>query len=212
MIFHLLNIISMAIKKGIVVSVFFLLLINSFASAQDERKNLIKLNLLGPVTNYFSAFYERELNQNASLQVGAGYINNLLLTESNWWDNTRRKNSVNGYFAIIEYRFYLSEKTFPKGFFIAPFMRYQYMTLTHEESSPGNMTETSKRSFNLINGGLVVGGQWVFKQKISLDIWVGPEIHSRSEFIIEDSNGSQITKVAHFGVLPRLGVTLGWLF
>lgn len=82
-----------------------------------------------------------------------------------------------GFILTPEYRFYLSEAPAPKGFYVAPFARYGMLD-----------------GENAVAGGLVVGYQSYFKQRVTLDAFLGPQLAAGGD---------------ESGFLVRGGVTLG---
>jgi hypothetical protein len=87
-----------------------------------------------------------------------------------------------GFGVTPEYRYYLSETPAPRGIYIAPFLRYQ--EIDGYESTFG--------------GGLVIGKQQIFKNKISIDAFFGP---SYNTFVVDE--------VFAFGL--RAGITIGFI-
>ncbi|MGF1637699.1 MAG: DUF3575 domain-containing protein [Cyclobacteriaceae bacterium] len=80
-----------------------------------------------------------------------------------------------------EFRYYLGEKPAPHGTYIAPFLRYQKYDFVGEK----------------LGGGLIIGYQGYFKQKITIDAFIGP---SYNTFIVDE-------ELLNFGI--RAGVTVG---
>ena len=166
----------------------------SDAFAQSEKKNIIKANLLSPIVRSGSFFYERVVNDKSSVQLGFYY--------TGWSiDNTK----IRGIGITPEYRFYVSnQKSAPQGFFVAPFLRYQNLELS-SGSDKGTLTS--------FGGGVVIGGQWIFSDVISLDIFGGPNYNARNfkaatNGVTEDD--FTLTGFGNFGF--RFGVTVGIAF
>ncbi len=169
------------------------------AQAQDDPQNIIKINLFSPVVSTASLFYERALNENSSLQLGLFYTGASI-------DGTK----IRGFGITPEYRFYLSEKGNMQGFFVAPFVRYQNFQLTTEIDEFN--TEEDKATFNGIGGGLLIGGQWIFKKRISLDIWAGPSYTAGDIKLESDSSEDDFSTGLFSGFGARAGLTLGVAF
>ena len=67
-----------------------------------------------------------------------------------------------GFAVTPEFRYYLSEKSYaPTGFYVAPFLQYS----EYDDGSE-------------LGAGLVIGGQRLFKEKISVDWYFGPSYNS----------------------------------
>ncbi len=67
--------------------------------------------------------------------------------------------SSEGVMITPEYRYYLQDTPAPEGFYVAPFVRY--LALGGEDNGFG--------------AGVVVGRQFYFKNKITFDIFLGPQ-------------------------------------
>lgn len=85
-----------------------------------------------------------------------------------------------GFGVTPEYRYYLSATPAPQGVYIAPFLRY--FEVDGDEATFG--------------GGLVIGKQSIFKNKVSVDAFFGP---SYNTFVVDE--------LFEFGL--RAGITLG---
>lgn len=157
------------------------------------QSNVLKINILSPVVKTASVFYERALNDQSSFQLGffyTGYSG----------DDTK----FSGFGITPEYRFYLSETPAPNGFYVAPFLRYQNFDLEDEISS-------DKASYSSFGGGLLIGRQWIFKERVALDVFFGPSFVSGDVKISEASEASfDVDVFDGFGI--RTGISLGLAF
>lgn len=190
--------------KKIVLTFFALgLILFSFQTkAQTEKQNIIKVNFLSPVVSTASLFYERSVSESSSVQLGFFY------TGASAGDTKLR-----GFGITPEFRYYLSDKGSPEGFFLAPFLRYQSFDLTVEsvDFNTGANTE-DKADYTSFGGGLLIGGQWVFKDKISLDVWGGPTYNS-GNLEVESGSTEESFEIGGFdGFGFRFGATLGFAF
>jgi hypothetical protein len=166
------------------------------ASAQTSKKNLIKADLLSPLVLTGSFAYERVVGANSSVQLGFYYT---------WFGilGTRFR----GFGITPEYRFYLSaSQQAPTGFYVGPFLRYQDVDLSLANNSAFTANLSS------FGGGVVLGGQWVFSDIVSLDVYGGPSYNARN---ITYAGGAveddfTFTGFGSFGL--RLGVRLGLAF
>lgn len=183
-------------KKFIAISlVSLLLLLISFpASAQDEPpKNLFKINLLSPLVRTGSFFYERALSNDLSLQLGFFYTG-----------ATVGETEFRGMGITPELRYYLSEKhSAPRGVFIAPFGRYQNFNVENTDAEP-----VSKGTITSFGGGLLIGTQTLFKNRISLDVWAGPAYYS-SKTKVTVGNEEDFELGSFDGFTVRFGITVG---
>lgn len=181
------------------------------AGAASAQTNNIKVNILSPIVKTGSFFFEHKLNPNSSIQLGALFTN---------WSIGDTK--ITGFAITPEYRFYLSEsKEAMRGFYVAPFLRYQNLTLKNSydnyvytsSGSSSYSTQTDEASLDTFGGGVLIGHQWIFKQRFSLDTFLGPSYNGGS--ITYKSNGSKSSTLdagsfKGFGI--RTGITFGIAF
>jgi hypothetical protein len=158
-----------------------------------NAQSVIKINILSPIVKTLNLSYEHALNESSSFQLGFFYTG---------WSNDATKFS--GFGITPEYRFYLSETPAPEGVYVAPFVRYQKFNLEDKEFT------NDEADFSSFGGGLVIGKQWIFKEKISLDIFLGPA-YSSGKVSGESSDGSWDTD-AFDGFGLRTGITFGIKF
>ncbi len=207
-------------KSQVSLSFFFLFFLSFSTFAQNEetstKKNILKTNILGFIGSYYSLSYERVLTPKTSLQFTGGYIDKFL-SASMTINSSYTKTSSSGYFGLVEYRYYASSSGSPKGFFIAPFARFQQITLTYESNISSSSTNPNtpnkySNSHPMFNLGFVVGGQWIFGEKVSLDVWGGPEAYSTNQVTLRDNNNNELMRIQYGNFLPRLGVSVGLFF
>lgn len=180
-----------------------LLLVAGSASAQD---NVVKLNILSPAIKTGSFFFEHKLNAASSVQLGAAFTQASI-----------DEVDLSGFVITPEYRFYLSDsKEAPHGFYVGPYLRYRNFTLKYEESDFNGNSELFKASLNTFGGGVLIGHQWIFKQRFSLDTFLGPS-YGVGSLDNEDNQGnrrdfSDDNFVLGIGFGIRSGVTFGVAF
>ncbi|MCW5912615.1 MAG: DUF3575 domain-containing protein [Cyclobacteriaceae bacterium] len=177
-------------KKNLLV-VLVVLMGGAFTSA-NAQENVIKINIFSPIVKTFNASFERKVSATNSFQIGAFFTS-----------YNPESTKFSGFGLTPEYRFYLSESEAPAGVYVAPFVRYQNFKLTEESSS-------SKGTFSSFGGGLVIGKQWIFKEKISLDIFIGPQYSSGNVKVTSGSDTFDTNVFDGFGI--RTGLTLGFAF
>lgn len=177
-------------KITLLLAAIFLLQANSFA----QPDNVIKVSLLSPFVKTGSFFYERALNDEMSLVGG------FFFTAWNPSDDV----DLNGIGVTLEYRYYLSESTVaPSGAFLAPFVRYQKFGIS--EDIGGTISEAD---LNSMGGGLLVGYQKLFKDRITLEAFIGPAYYSSK---LTGDEG--VESIGQFdGFTARGGVTVGFAF
>jgi len=193
------------IKATKIILLFAIIIfLNTFSFAQEitkteraDPKNIIKFNLLSPLVSSFNLAYERVINSGTSFQAST-----FLLSRNS--DNT---DLIKAFGLFSELRFYLSEhKVAPAGFFVAPYLGYYNFQYNNYNFNANTGTNSFiKQTQNLLSLGVIVGGQWIFKKRVSLDIWGGPA------YAIQ-LNGTQARDGFQGNFIGRLGCTLGFGF
>ncbi|ALI98978.1 DUF3575 domain-containing protein [Rufibacter tibetensis] len=177
--------------------IFFIALICSFAFMSkpvQAQNNLVKANLLAPLVATGSFYYERVLNDSRSVQLGLFFT---------------KYEELSGYGVTPEYRFYLSETPAPNGFYVAPFLSFMRFTIEGEDDLFDG--ERYKGTTTNFGGGLVAGRQWIFKDRVSFDIFLGPE-YTGGTAAVEIGNEDQIKDSGLNGFIGRAGISLGLKF
>lgn len=171
--------------------VFFFILSSTFVQAQE---NAIKINLISPLVRTLNLSYEHKLNSNSGIQLGLYYTG-----------FSASEVTFRGFGITPEYRYYLSETEAIQGTYIGPFLRYTSLTV-EEELFDGQ----SEGTYSGFGGGLVIGRQWVFKEKITLDTFIGPQFISGNYKAKSGSDNIDVDVFDGFGL--RAGITLGFAF
>ncbi|MCB2378384.1 DUF3575 domain-containing protein [Hymenobacter sp. BT635] len=142
------------------------------ASGAQAQNNVVKLDILQPITNTLALSFEHKLSEASSFQVGV-YLTSNYTEDNNFFNSASYTAETSGIGLLPEYRLYLSEKT-PAlvGFYVAPFLRYQYLSRKVSDVPAGQ--PNADATLNAFGGGLTVGRHWIFKQRFSLDAFVGP--------------------------------------
>jgi Protein of unknown function (DUF3575) len=178
--------------KKILLSLVVFLLLGTFIT-NAQKSNVIKTSLTSPFLKTWVLAYERVLNDDMSAQLGFYY------TGSDLFDG-----SFSGFAITPEFRYYLSEeKVAPNGAFIAPFFRYQSFTVTDAADAEGTL--------NIVGGGILIGIQRVFKDKITLSAFAGPSYISPSWTYSDPETTIDIGR-SDGGVWARAGINLGVVF
>ena len=172
-----------------------MLVISSGLFAQDVQKmNTIKTDLFSAFLRTGVIKYERAFTEDISVQLGFFYTGiHPRDTES----------TLNGFGITPEFRFYLSDTPAPAGTYLAP--NFRYMKLTAND--PVVDAEAALTSFGF---AINLGKQWIFKDIVVLDAWVGPGYNFRS---LDDPSGEidpGISSVDGFGI--RIGLAVGVAF
>lgn len=152
---------------------------------------MLKINTLSLIVGTGSIFYEREITENLSGQLGVAYLN---------YDISDTK--FRGLILTPEVRFY------PKGnaidvFYIAPYARYQNFELSVDGGG--------KATYSNIGGGLCFGMQWITNSGFTMDLFFGG--HYGSGEIKVDSGVEDDFDVTKFdGFRTRMGFAIGFDF
>lgn len=178
-------------KTNLKVITALLALIMLSLQVSAQKRNVLKANLLSPVVRTGSFFYERVVHEASSLQFGYFYTGASI-------DET----TLRGYGVTLDFRYYLSERPAPSGFFVSPFGRYQNFNLTH------NNDEGEYTSFG---GGLLVGIQTLLRNAITLEAFVGPS-YSVGEIEVSSGQIEDFDTGWFDGFGIRFGITIGLAF
>lgn len=178
------------------------------ASVASAQSTVVKANIFSPLVKTGSFFVEHRVGAHNSVQLGG------LFTK--WGSGDTQ---LSGFALTPEYRLYLAaNKPALQGFYVGPFVRYQHLTLSSSYESlddSGTLTrDKAEAALNTLGGGVVVGHQWLFKQRFSLDMFLGPS-YNGGTIKVKDTGSHTNTSfdagVFHgFGI--RSGVTFGIAF
>jgi len=139
--------------------------------AQD---NIVKLGLLGLSNRNINLKYERVLNEKNSINLNVGFkipgglpfglsINDIADGDINVSGDLK----VNGISIAPEYRFYTGGNA-PTGFYLAPYLQFRNLSSGLEGEVDGYYGDI-KFSYGNFGGGLLLGAQWLIKDKVSID-------------------------------------------
>jgi hypothetical protein len=157
-----------------------------------QKRNAVKTDLFSAFLRTGVIKYERAFNDDLSAQLGFFYTG---------YSPRETEATLNGWGITPEFRLYLSNTPAPHGTYLAPNVRY--MNLTAEDP-------TVNESATLTSFGIAfnLGRQWVLKDIVLIDGWVGPAYNFRT---LDDPSGEVDVEGADgFGI--RLGLALGILF
>ncbi len=181
---------SLVLAAGIVLS----------SSLFAQKKNAFKINIFSPIVRTGSFFYERALSDGASAQLGFFYTG-FKVTDTKF----------SGFGITPEFRLYPSKNEDMKGFYLAPFIRYQNFSLETPALDVNLDPITAEATLSTFGGGLLIGGQFLFGDIVTLDIFVGPAYNSGSVKVDSgDEADFSLGSFEGFGV--RTGVTIGLAF
>ncbi len=141
-----------------------------------DKKNSLKMSLISPFIQTFTLFYTRYLNEEKAIQLGISTMNEFTYSSN--------KFTITSQAFTIEYRYLLSG-THGMGSYIQPFSRTINFNSTvaingggYYDYNQGKYIYTSGSSYHesCISTGLgfLIGFQNTFKNRILLDMYLGP--------------------------------------
>ncbi len=184
-------------KKSICVLIAGILLLSTASTlySQDEvvvapEKNVLKVNTLALIIGAGSVFYEREISDVVSAQLGVGYLNYKI-------DDFK----FTGLVLTPEAKFYIRKNAID-GFYVAPYLRYQKYNFDSDGDSNG--------SFTGFGGGAAFGRQWIFRKGFVMDLFFGGHYTGSDITIDSGSETPDVTKID--GFKTRVGFSIGFAF
>jgi len=162
------------------------------AGLNAQKMNAVKTDLFSVFLRTGVIKYERAFNEHLSGQLGFFYTG---------YSPSNTDANLHGWGITPEFRFYLSDTPAPAGTYLAP--NFRYMSLIAED-------EISLETASLTSFGIAVnlGKQWMFKDIVLIDAWVGPAYNFRT---LDDPSGEvEVSGADGFGI--RLGVAIGIVF
>lgn len=177
-------------KKTALLSLLALMIMGGVNAQQINRqsnaadgllsggKTILKSNVLGWATRNFGFYGEQIISKNISAvlgvnimpQGGVPYI-------SRFSDDPQLEDIRIGTFSFTpEVRFYLSRSGYGKGFYIAPYYKYERfkasnLLIEFEDQNSVPQEINLKGNLNTHSGGAIIGIQWLAgkKKRIALD-------------------------------------------
>lgn len=214
-------------KKFIFIVILFLF--STSKNAQEDQKNIIKINALLLISNIYEINYERILNDRSSLQIGFGagkttnsnlndfqelYSDFFGTTLNNPMDTQHRKETFS---LNIGYRHYTKDHKAPKGFYIGPTIQYINFKerLYALEQDPDFTSYNEKifverlnqRNLKLFNVQALLGYQFFLGKIFYINPYAGPSWvfgNTDEAFQSEDEN------VTGFGLNFGIGIGFGF--
>jgi hypothetical protein len=190
----------------VILVLFGVITLNNNLNAQNNKENVLTLSITNLALVTPTLYYERVVGEKTSLQLGAYY--------------TGAKSSgvkFGGLGIIPEFRFYPGGKGAPRGFYIAPFLKYQNYSISKNVDDLILGTYDAKATLTAIGGGLIIGNQFIIGDVVALDLFIGPSIANWSAKYKENATESDFGDVSMInfegtGVGVRLGISLGFAF
>lgn len=148
----------------------------------QEKKNAIKFSAMSLPLNSVVFEYERMLNEKNAVEFGLGIPTNQSFVDKfgmNWSEDENISNDKFGIFSLrAAYRHYTGQSMLPKGFYIAPYIKYQGISAAADnkrtvEDDLGNFTydENYDTKINTISAGFQLGYQFLISKTVTLDVF-----------------------------------------
>ena len=150
-------------------------------NAQD-RPNAIKILPMNLPLNNLSLEYERMINTKNSVEFGLGiplnssFVNKFGMT---WSESEHISSNHLGIYSMRgAYRHYTGKSMLPKGFYVAPFLKYQHVSAAADNvrfvtdtEIPYSYSEDYDVKIGTISLGCQLGYQFLISKTISLDLF-----------------------------------------
>jgi len=184
-------------KKYIVILISFVALTNNtWAQRKNNfppiRNNAIKINLLSPAYGTLTMGYQHHFTPVKSWQITASIMN--YSSSSGFWDayvkSDNSDDRTQGISLNFEYRYNLTGAGV-SGSYISPFVRYHQFE-RKKEMLNGNNPPTFDFKSNFQSGGfgIMVGHQYLLKDKFTVDFFAGLTYLIMLDKKLTDKNGS----------------------
>ncbi|MFY8035403.1 MAG: DUF3575 domain-containing protein [Flexibacteraceae bacterium] len=176
---------------------------SSLVLAQDTRMHTVKVNLHAPWFNSFYMAYEHVLSDD--ITAGTDFF-----ILGNKYDDVK----WSGFGISPEIRFYFKSNVY-SGYYIAPYVRYQYAKITDaitKTTSTGStvIEERIEREgrHQLFGFGMNFGHNFVFNDRVCIDVYAGPQFQRKH------ISGEARPRSAYFNAVyfARVGVNIGFRF
>lgn len=158
-------------------------------ASSETPKNVVKLNLfpfalMSVGLKNFSLQYERAVGKKISVGLGLSFMPaSRLPTKFTEGSPLLVSLRTKGYALTPEFRFYPGKKGAPRGFYLAPYLRYSSYTMSTgynytkvdtiqtypvvTQSTTYNVDAKGKYTF--IGGGVMIGVHYMIKNRVSID-------------------------------------------
>jgi len=171
----------------------------------SEYKNILKMSASLFTRSTFQMGFERFLDPNTSIYLAAGL---------NFKDSDYEK--IWGVRAEAQMRFHVYTVIRPQEssrLYFAPYLLNHYLeTQRNVYDNNGNYTWQTD-SFNAIGGGMLFGWSYSFANRINLDIYTGGGFRKTFNSGDFDNNySSSVFDYGYSGIVPRLGIDIGFWF
>ncbi len=148
----------------------------------QEKKNTIKILPISLPLNSAVVEYERMLNEKNALEFGIGFPIKSTFVDKfgmTWSEDENISNDELGIFSLrAAYRHYTGASMLPKGFYIAPYIKYQGISASADNvreitDDLGNSSynENYDAKIHTIGAGCQLGYQFLISKTVTLDLF-----------------------------------------
>lgn len=174
-----------------------------------QRNNILKLDVHSPIMRTAIVSYERIINADASWGIS------LLYTDKS--EGITNADYLSRLVVTPEFRYYLSKDAAPAGFYLSGNFRLQRLIAESFEYTGIEpfASEVLIRSISTVGAGLNLGFQEVFKDRIALEVFMGPCWNSGDKRSGLSRSGNERPNdifMPYVGYFLRSGVNVGFLF
>jgi hypothetical protein len=170
------------------------------AANSDGKSNIaIKMNLSQIALRNLSFQAEYGFHKKMTVAVGFSYLMKRDLSLLYNVPDSLEKNftvpKLSGFAITPEFRFYPGgdeDKPAPNGFYIGAYLRYAKYKLAQTVSytddtqfNPQTYTAEAKQTYGGINGGLMIGRQWIIADHFTIDWWIIGAGYGKAKYTYE---------------------------
>ncbi len=174
-------------------------------SNSPEYKNLLKMSASLFTQSTFQLGFERFFQPNTSFFLAAGLKFEDSEYEKNWGVRTE-----------LQMRFHVYTVIRPRDshrLYFAPYVLNQYFeteTIDYASSVPNAWVLDT---FDAFGGGMLFGWSYSFANRINLDIYTGGGIRKTFNYDNNSNSGNgEFSDYGYSGIVPRLGIDIGFWF
>lgn len=182
---------------------------DSLTKTNNIKKNLFSFYPFAIVGNSLAVSYERRIFSENALRLVLGFGS---AEDSKYYS----AKDFSEFFSELQFRIYPIKKKNDKlnyGFYLAPYLlaKTRSFTYTTYIQFPVFNDVTNKLNQNAFSGGVLVGYNLMFLERISLDLYVGGGMMTTNTKTPESANNNPINQYIK-GINFHLGFNLGVSF
>jgi len=141
----------------------------------SAQENAIKLGLFDLAYGGLHLNYEHVLSDNQSAALNVTFLiprklPTFFYEDDGSGDFVEIRNRLSGFALTPEYRFYTGSNGAPRGFYIAPYLRYSRYAVEFNDTYDGNNV-ASTGGVSTIGGGVQFGAQWLISDAVAIDFY-----------------------------------------